>query len=132
MSFNTEKEKAIVRALIQRSKEGKTITYKELSQLDGVNTHWRGFGKPLEVIGKTCKKKEVNMPLLPSLVVRVDTHLPGEGFYLAFAKDKNLVDKQTKKVFVKKNQKRVFNYKEWDEALKRYLDYLANNEEGKK
>lgn len=77
--------------LISCAQDGRTITYKELSQK--VDTHYRALGHALELIQKHCEIQK--LPSLTSLVVSISTGVPGSGNKL----DKSKLEKEYQLIF---------------------------------
>lgn len=97
--------------LVFYAKRGKTLTYKELAQK--INSHPRALSYMLGYIrDEICAKNE--LPLISSIVVRVDTQLPGDDF---LPEDiSNLSEEEFKQKF-EENRDKVFSYTEWDKLL---------------
>jgi len=72
----TERDAAIVRALIRTARRRKKITYKELS-IDAGGPHWRNLSKPLDRVIEICRA--LGLPNLTALVVEAKSGRCGPG-----------------------------------------------------
>ncbi len=116
--------------LINRANIKKTIYYGCLANKLGMNYCFGALHSKyvLDYIGEfiQClnKKSKKDIPYINCLVVSKKDGLPGDGFY-GFLIDYEPT-KEERKNIIEKEQKKIYQFKNWRTVEKKFNDYIKN------
>lgn len=85
---------------------------------NGTRPSHRRLGESLGNIVGRCK--DAGLPLLPALVINVQKHIPGDGFYEAFLENPNAgsLDRKIKIKIARDQRHLCYKPQPWNELLK--------------
>ena len=116
-----EKARRVLPILVRQAQAGWPTTYSDLERETGIAA-WRGFDEPLGIIGEILEELRSVWQDIPEINVIVHLKgqgIPGTGIAQFLDSEYKKLSKNEKKARVKPEQERVFNFRLWDDILRK-------------